>query len=119
MTTWLLRRLIQAVFVLLAMTAIVFIGVNVIGNPVDILISPQANQADRMREIAAFGLDKPLVIQYLIFLKNALHGDLGLSFVYNRPALTVILQRLPATLELAVSAVLLSIVFGIPLGLFT
>ena len=119
MTTWLLRRLIQAVFVLLAMTAIVFIGINVIGNPVDILISPQANQADRMREIAAFGLDKPLVIQYLNFLKNALYGDLGLSFVYNRPALMVILQRLPATLELAVSAVLLSIVFGIPLGLFT
>lgn len=119
MTTWLLRRLIQAVFVLLAMTAIVFVGINVIGNPVDILISPQANQADRVREIAALGLDKPLLVQYLTFLKNAPHGDLGLSFVYNQPALTVILQRLPATLELAVSAVLLSIVFGIPLGLFT
>lgn len=118
MATWLLRRLIQAVFVLLAMTIIVFIGVNVIGNPVDILISPEANQADRAREIAALGLDKPLVVQYLTFLRNALHGDLGLSFVYNEPALTVILQRLPATMELAVSAVLLSIIFGIPLGLF-
>jgi peptide/nickel transport system permease protein len=117
MATWLLRRLIQAVFVLLAMTIIVFIGVNVIGNPVDILISPEANQADRIREIASLGLDKPLIVQYLTFLRNALHGDLGLSFVYNEPALTVILQRLPATMELAVSAVLLSIIFGIPLGL--
>jgi peptide/nickel transport system permease protein len=117
MATWLLRRLIQAVFVLLAMTVIVFIGVNVIGNPVDILISPEANQADRIREIAALGLDKPLIVQYLTFLRNALHGDLGLSFVYNEPALKVILQRLPATMELAVSAVLLSIIFGIPLGL--
>ncbi len=119
MATWLLRRLIQAVFVLLAMTIIVFVGVNVIGNPVDILISPEANQADRIREIASLGLDKPLIVQYLTFLKNALHGDLGLSFVYNEPALTVILQRLPATMELAVSAVLLSIIFGIPLGLLT
>jgi peptide/nickel transport system permease protein len=119
MATWLLRRLIQAVFVLLAMTIIVFVGVNVIGNPVDILISPEANQADRMREIASLGLDKPLIMQYLTFLRNALHGDLGLSFVYNEPALTVILQRLPATMELAVSAVLLSIIFGIPLGLLT
>jgi peptide/nickel transport system permease protein len=117
MATWLLRRLIQAVFVLLAMTVIVFIGVNVIGNPVDILISPEANQADRIREIASLGLDKPLIVQYLTFLRNAAHGDLGLSFVYNEPALTVILQRLPATMELAVSAVLLSIIFGIPLGL--
>jgi peptide/nickel transport system permease protein len=119
MATWLLRRLIQAVFVLLAMTVIVFIGVNVIGNPVDILISPEANQADRIREIAALGLDKPLIVQYLTFLRNALHGDLGLSFVYNEPALKVILQRLPATMELAVSAVLLSIIFGIPLGLLS
>jgi peptide/nickel transport system permease protein len=118
MITWLLRRAIQAVFVLLTMTVIVFIGVNVVGNPVDILISPQADQADRAREIAALGLDQPIVQQYWVFLKDALHGNLGRSFVFNEPALTLILQRLPATLELAVSAVLLSVVLGIPLGLF-
>ena len=117
MSGWLLRRLIQACFVMLAMTVIVFIGVNVIGNPIDILISPDATQADRARTIAALGLDQPLWRQYLLFLWGALHGNLGQSFVFGEPALRLILERLPATLELAVSAVLLSVLIGIPLGL--
>ncbi len=117
MTTWLLRRLVQACFVILAMTVIVFIGVNVIGNPIDILISPDATQADRVRTIAALGLDQPLWRQYLLFLWGALHGNLGRSFVFGEPALRLILERLPATLELAVFAVLLSVLLGIPLGL--
>jgi peptide/nickel transport system permease protein len=118
MTTWLLRRLIQAVFVMLAMTVIVFVGVNVIGDPVEILISPDADQAERLRVIAAFGLDKPLWEQYLRFLGGVLHGDLGKSFVFNEPALRLIGGRMPATMELAVTAVLLSVVIGIPLGLY-
>lgn len=118
MITWLLRRLFQAVLVVLAMTVIVFIGVNVIGDPVEILISPDADQAEKLRAIAALGLDKPLWVQYLRFLAGALHGDLGNSFVYNEPALRLIASRMPATMELAVTAVLLSILIGIPLGLF-
>ena len=118
MATWLLRRLIQALFVVMAMTVIVFIGVNVIGNPIDILISPEADQAERLRAIAALGLDKPLWEQYLAFLSGLLRGDFGRSFVFNEPALRVIVQRLPATMELAVAAVLISIVIGIPAGLY-
>lgn len=118
MTTWLIRRLIQALFVVLAMSVIVFIGVHVIGNPVDILISPQADQIERERIIAMLGLDQPLWKQYLLFVNDALHGNLGRSFVFNEPALRLIAQRMPATLELAVTAVLMSIVFGIPLGLY-
>src|SRR5690349_9385051 len=118
MAGWLLRRLIQALFVMLAMTLIVFAGLHAIGNPVDILISPDADQAERARAIAALGLDKPLWEQYLLFLRGLLHGDLGRSFLFNEPALRLILARMPATLELAVSAVLLSIVAGIPLGLY-
>ena len=118
MTSWLLRRLIQALFVVLAMTVIVFLGVNVIGNPVDILISPQADQAERARAIIALGLDRPIWEQYGTFLWNAVQGDLGKSFVFNEPALRLIASRMPATLELAVTAVLLSIVLGIPLGLY-
>lgn len=117
MTLWILRRLFQAVLVMLAMTVIVFIGVSVIGDPVEILISPDADQAERLRAIAALGLDKPLWQQYLNFLWGALHGDLGRSFVYNEPALRLIGQRLPATMELAVTAVLLAVLLGIPLGL--
>jgi peptide/nickel transport system permease protein len=116
--TWLVRRLIQAVFVVMAMTVIVFIGVNVIGNPIDILISPEADAAERARAIAALGLDKPLWMQYLVFLGGLAKGDLGRSFVFNEPAIQVILQRLPATMELAVAAVLISILIGIPSGLF-
>ena len=100
MATWLIRRLIQAIFVVLAMTVIVFVGVNVIGNPVDILISPEADQAERLRAIAALGLDKPLWQQYLNFVFGLLHGDLGRSFVYNEPALSVIMQRLRPRLNL-------------------
>ena len=118
MATWLMRRMIQALFVVLAMTVIVFVGVNVIGNPIDILISPEANAAERARAIAALGLDKPLWEQYLVFVSGLLRGDLGRSFVFNEPALRVILQRLPATMELAVAAVLMSVVFGLPAGLY-
>ena len=114
---WLLHRVIQAGFVVLAMTVLVFVAVNVVGNPADILISPQADQAERARVIAAFGLDQPLWRQYLHFLVQAAHGNLGRSFVFNQPALQLILQRMPATMELAVSAVLLSVLIGIPLGL--
>ncbi len=118
MTTWLLRRLVQAVFVMLAMTVIVFVGVNVIGDPVEILISPDADQAERLRVIAAFGLDKPLWEQYLHFLGGVVQGDLGKSFVFNEPALRLIGGRFPATMELAFTAVALSVIVGIPLGLY-
>jgi peptide/nickel transport system permease protein len=118
MITWTIRRLIQACFVVLAMTVIVFVGVHVIGNPVDILISPEADQAERARIIASMGLDQPLWRQYAYFLYDAMHGDLGRSFVFNEPALRLIAQRMPATLELAVTAVLFSVVLGVPLGLY-
>ena len=118
MALWLIRRLVQAGFVMLAMSLIVFIGLHMIGNPIDILISPEADQAERARAIAALGFDKPLWQQYAYFLQGALHGDLGRSFVFNEPALRLILQRMPATLELAVTAVLMSVLVGLPLGLF-
>jgi peptide/nickel transport system permease protein len=118
MITWTIRRIFQACFVVLAMTVIVFVGVHVIGNPVDILISPEADQAERARIITSMGLDQPLWRQYAYFLYDALHGDLGRSFVFNEPALQLIAQRMPATLELAVTAVLFSVLLGVPLGLY-
>ncbi len=118
MALWLVRRLLQAVFVVWAMTLIVFAGLHLMGNPVDVLISPEADQAERLRMIAQLGLDQPLWRQYFSFLSNALQGDLGKSFVYNLPAIDLILQRMPATLELAMAALLLAVVIGIPLGLF-
>ena len=118
MVTSIIRRLIQALFVVLAMTVIVFVGVNVIGNPVDILINPDANQVERARVIAHYGLDQPLWKQYFLFLQGLAQGNFGDSFVYGRQALGLILERLPATLELAVTALGLALVVGLPLGLY-
>ena len=118
MTGWLLRRLAQAALVILLMTVIVFVGLHAIGNPVDILIGQDVDQVERARIIAELGLDQPLWRQYLAFLNGALHGNLGNSFVYNVPAIELILQRLPATLELAVAALLMAVLIGVPLGLF-
>jgi peptide/nickel transport system permease protein len=99
------------------MSFLVFVGVYAIGNPVDLLINPQADDFERARATAALGLDKPLLEQYGIFIAHALRGDLGRSFVYNVPAIQLILAKLPATLELALAAMVIAIVLGIPLGL--
>ncbi|OGA21451.1 MAG: ABC transporter permease, partial [Betaproteobacteria bacterium RIFCSPLOWO2_02_FULL_65_24] len=89
-----------------------------IGSPVDILVSPQADQAEIARATASLGLDRPLAEQYWVFLRQAAAGDLGRSFAFNVPAIQLILERMPATLELAIAAMLISIVLGIPLGLW-
>jgi len=112
-----IRRLSQSVVVLFVMSIIVFAGVYAIGNPVDILINPEADIAEQEETIKRLGLDKPLWAQYGLFLSNALQGDLGNSFVHNIPALEIIFTRLPATLELAMVAVGLAIIFGVPLGM--
>ena len=118
MWSYLLRRLVQAALVVAVMAAIVFFGVNVIGNPVDILINPEFDQEEMARAIKALGLDKPLHEQFFYFVKNALQGDLGISFVFGEPALQLIIQRMPATLELAFASLFLSIVLGVPLGMY-
>jgi len=115
---FIIRRSLQSVAVLLVMSLLVFVGVYAVGNPIDILINPQADQQDRERAIQALGLDKPLWAQYLSFLNGAVHGDLGRSFVHSTSALGLILERMPATLELALAAMLIAIVLGIPLGLW-
>ncbi len=118
MSVFIVRRSLQAVLVLFVMSVLVFIGVYAIGNPIDILINPQADQQEREHAIAALGLDRPMWTQYLVFLAGALRGDLGNSFVHNTSALRLILERMPATLELAIAAMLIAIVLGIPLGLW-
>ncbi|HEY2967962.1 MAG TPA: ABC transporter permease [Casimicrobiaceae bacterium] len=118
MSVFIVRRSLQAVLVLFVMSVLVFIGVYAIGNPIDILINPLADQQEREHAIAALGLDRPMWTQYVTFLAGALRGDLGNSFVHNTSALRLILERMPATLELAMVAMLIAIVLGIPLGLW-
>jgi peptide/nickel transport system permease protein len=118
MLSYVARRLAQSLAVLLLMSLLVFAGVYAIGNPVDILINPQADQAEIARVTAALGLDRPLAQQYWLFLRDAATGSLGKSFAYNVPAIGLILERMPATVELATAAMLIALVLGIPLGLW-
>jgi peptide/nickel transport system permease protein len=118
MSVFILRRLAQALLVLFVTSVLVFGGLFLIGDPVEILVNPSADQIEKERARIALGLDKPVLEQYWIFLKGTVTGDLGKSFVYARPALDVIFERMPATLELAVLAMAIAIVLGIPLGLY-
>ena len=117
MSVYIIRRLLQSGVVVVAMSLIVFLGVNVIGDPVHMFVSPEADQAEIERVIRDLGLDRPIHEQYGFFVLGALEGDLGRSFVFGEPALKLILQRMPATLELAFMALLMAVVIGIPLGL--
>ncbi len=118
MLGFIIQRLLQAGLVMLAMSALVFIGVYAVGNPIDVIISPDATQDIRARAIAAYGLDKPLWEQYFVFIGNLLQGDMGRSFVFGIPVLSLILSRLPATLELTLVAVMGATLIGVPLGIY-
>lgn len=118
MSAFVIRRLMQSIAVVLVMSLIVFFGVNIVGDPVDMLINPEADQADIEAAIRALGLDRPAHEQYWYFLVNVFKGDLGRSFIFGQPAIQLIVQRMPATLELAFAALFLSILIGIPLGVY-
>lgn len=118
MTVFIIRRLMQAALVVMLMSFVVFAGVFLVGDPVDILVADDADQAEREQVIREMGLDKPFVVQYGIFLKQAMNGNLGESFVFDEPALGLILERMPATIELAIVALLMAVVLGIPLGVW-
>jgi peptide/nickel transport system permease protein len=118
MTVFVIRRLGQSLLVLFITSIIVFAGIFAVGDPIEILIAGDATQAEREEAVRALGLDRPLIVQYGTFVWNALHGDLGRSFVFNQPSIDLILNRMPATLELAFVALLLALVIGIPLGLW-
>lgn len=117
MLPFIFRRVLQSLAVLLVMSLLVFVGVFAIGNPLEVFIGAQADQAEIANTAAALGLNKPLWQQYLLFVQHACAGDLGNSFAYATPALGLILERLPATLELAISAMLIALLIGLPLGL--
>ena len=118
MIPFIFTRLAQSVLVLFIMSLLVFGGVNLVGDPVEMLTNPEADQAEVERVISELGLDKPVTEQYWYFLKNAFRGDLGDSFIYGEPALKLILEKMPATLELALLSLFISLVVAIPLGIY-
>ena len=118
MLAFLIQRLLQALVVMLIISLMVFVGVYAVGNPIDVMISPDVTQQIREQTIRAYGFDQPLWRQYLTFLEKLVRGDFGRSFVYNMPVLDLILSRLPATLEITLAAVLGAALIGVPLGMY-
>ncbi|KAF1043991.1 MAG: Glutathione transport system permease protein GsiC [Herbaspirillum frisingense] len=119
MLEMLFRRALQSLLVVFIMSILAFVGINLVGNPIYLLVAPDASAEEIARASTALGLDLPMPLQYWRFLVNALHGDLGNSFVFNQSALGLIFERMPATFELALLALLLSALIGIPLGLWS
>ena len=113
-----LKRILQSGVVLLVVSVVVFAILYHAGDPVRLLLPPDATQ-QQMEELRHhLGLDQPFAVQYWRFLRNALRGDLGASFAFNQPAIGLIFERAPATLELALAAMLLSVLMGIPAGMY-
>ena len=115
---YLVKRVLQSIVVLLCVSFIVFIIMYLSGDPVELLLPPEATQIQIEELRHHMGLDRPFLVQYGTFMRNALRGDLGTSFLFNKPAVGLIVERIPATLELAFFAMLLAVCMGIPAGMY-
>ena len=118
MVKTILQRFFQMIIVMIVVTILVFLMSYKISNPVYLLLPETATEEQVAEAMKELGLDRPLYIQYGIFLKNVLHGDFGNSYFYHQSALSVILEKMPATMELVLVTMILTILIGIPLGVF-
>ena len=116
MRRYVVGRVLQAVVALLGVTCVAFLLVSLSGDPAFILLTPEAGEEQRAAFRKLYGLDQPLPVQYARYVSRVARGDFGSSFAFNRPAIQVVLERLPATLLLTATAVALGIVVGMPAG---
>jgi peptide/nickel transport system permease protein len=119
MLAFVLRRLLQAVLVMLAVAFVAFLLFQYVGDPVQQMLGQDATPEERARLRTDLGLDQPFVVQFAHFVGNAVRGDFGISLRQGRKVATLIKERLPATLELAVVAAVIAVVVGIPMGVYT
>ena len=116
MATYLIKRLLQGIVVLLAVSFVCFIMFRYTGDPVMMLAGKYATQQEREMVRVSYGLDRPIYIQYVSFIGGALKGNFGKSYISSVDALDMILERMPATLELAFTAICISFILGVGLG---
>lgn len=116
MTRYLFQRLLQATVTILIVTLIIFVIVRLIGDPTHLMLPPEATEADRELLREQMGLSDPVLVQYGRFLLGMVQGDMGMSYRFSRPALDVVLERVPATLLLTCASLALGILVGVPLG---
>ncbi|MBL0123223.1 MAG: ABC transporter permease [Betaproteobacteria bacterium] len=119
MLAFVIRRLLQSIMVMLAVGFIAFSLFNFVGDPVSLMLPPEATAADREEVRKSLGLDAPFYIQFATFVGNALQGNFGISLRLGRPVSQLLIERLPATLELATTAAVIGLLIGIPLGVYT
>jgi peptide/nickel transport system permease protein len=116
MGLYIFRRVYQAFIVFFVLTAIVFSILHISGDPLALLMPPDAPPTDVEEMRRNLGLDKPLIVQYGLFLANAVQGNLGVSYHHGQPALKLVLERLPASLELVVTTIMISLILAVPIG---
>jgi peptide/nickel transport system permease protein len=116
---FILRRVLQGVMVMLVVGFIAFSLFNFVGDPVALMLPPEATGADRDAMRQSLGLDRPFYVQFATFLHNAVQGNFGISLRLGRPVSALLVERLPATLELAFTAALFGLAIGIPVGVYT
>ncbi len=119
MLAFIMRRLLQAILVMLAVAFVAFLLFQYVGDPVQQMVGQDATPEERARLRADLGLDQPFFVQFGHFAGNAVRGDFGISLRQGRKVATLIKERLPATLELAVVAALIAVCVGIPMGVYT
>ena len=119
MAAYVIRRVFQSLIVLLVVGLVAFSMFTFVGDPIDNMLGQERTQADIERLRTQLGLDQPFPVQYWKFLQNAVQGDFGISYRQGRPVAEIIVERIPATLELAFVSGLFAMVAGIGLGVFT
>ena len=119
MPRYLLSRIIQAIVTLWLLTLVAFVMTRLTGNPLDVLLDARATEEDRAAVAQVLGLDRPLAVQYGIYLRDAARGDFGNSFKTRRSALSTVMERLPWTLELGTASFLVSLLVAVPIGVIT
>jgi peptide/nickel transport system permease protein len=119
MLSFICRRLAQSVLVMAIVSAVSFSLFNFVGDPVNNMVGQDATREQRIEIRQQLGLDDPIISQYVRFLGNMLQGDLGMSYRIKRPVDQLILERLPATLELVFVSAIIALVVGIGLGVYT
>src|SRR5688572_28324027 len=117
MQRYIIQRLLPGFLLLIMVGAIVFFLGQLTGNPVDLMLPEDATEADRQALIETLGLDRPYTQQFVLFLGNALRGDLWTSIRYRQPTVEVFFSRLPNTLKLIPATMLLALVLALPLGI--
>src|SRR5919106_170480 len=119
MIAFTIRRLLQSIVVMLTVALVAFALFRYVGDPISNMVGQETSLADRQQLRERLGLNDPFIVQFARFVGNAVQGEFGISYRHRQPVENLIVERLPATLELSVVAALMALVIGVPMGVYT